>query len=108
MGDNMEDELFISKINEIARKNHLTLPALKEGDVPSTDFLDVWAMFLEDCVKKGIPLSDERWPRVSVKSRTPETVFMLEEPTGERVDPEFRVGLQLLVGLLDDQEETAE
>lgn len=104
----MEDELFISKINEIARKNHLKLPALKSGELPSSDFLGVWAMFLEDCVKKGIALSDDRWGRITVKSKNPFTVFMLEEPTGGEVDQEFRVGLQLLMGLLDEQEEPAE
>ncbi len=104
----MDDELFVSKINEFARKNHLKLPALKTGDLPSSDFLGVWAVFLEDCVKSGIALSDDRWPRVKLKSSTPETVFMLDGPSDESADPEFRVGLQLLVGLLDEQDESAE
>ena len=60
---------------------------------------------LETCVKKGIHLSDDRWQRVSVLSKTPHTVFVLEDAGGDPGDPDFRVGLQLLMGLLEEQEE---
>ncbi len=67
----MDDELFLTKINEIARENRLRLPALRSGELPSAAFLAEWAKFLEECVKKGVALSDERWRRLTVESRIP-------------------------------------
>ena len=102
----MDDDLFIIKINEIARKNHLKLPALRSGELPSSEFLDVWGKFHEDCVKKGIALSDDRWQRVTVKSKLPHTSFALEHGSGEQADGDFRLGLQLLRGLLEAQNDS--
>jgi hypothetical protein len=99
----MEDALFLAKLNEIARENRLRLPALRSGELPTSDFLDDWAEFLESCVKNGIALSDDRWLRVAVASKSPHTVFSLDEEGHEAVDPDFRVGLQLLMGLLENQ-----
>ncbi|UCH85581.1 MAG: hypothetical protein JSW50_07820 [Candidatus Latescibacterota bacterium] len=101
----MDDTNFIKQINEIARQNQLKLPTVGKGDLPPTEFLDDWALFLETCVRSGIQLSDDRWQRVAVLSRTPHTVFVLEDSDGEARDPDFRVGLQLLMGLLEEQEE---
>jgi hypothetical protein len=100
----MDDDAFVARINEISRKNRLKLPALKAGELPSTAFLAEWAKFLEDCVKQGIALSDERWRRMTVTSKTPFTAFALEPSTAVRIDPDFRVGLALLMGLLDERE----
>ncbi|UCG53665.1 MAG: hypothetical protein JSW58_08960 [Candidatus Latescibacterota bacterium] len=99
----MEDALFLAKLNEIARENRLKLPILTKGELPPSDFLDDWAKFLESCVRKGITLSDDRWLRVAVASKSPHAVFSLDEEGHESVDPDFRVGLQLLMGLLEDQ-----
>jgi len=100
----MDDGLFLDKINEIARQHRLRLPAPREGEAPSAAFLSEWARFLEDCVKKGITLSDERWQRLTVASRAPHTVFALDACAQAAVDPDFRVGLQLLMGLLEGRE----
>ena len=97
----MDDGLFLERINEIARSQRLRLPAPRDLEAPSTAFLTEWARFLEDCVKKGIVLSDERWQRLTVESRTPHTVFALDPHTTAAADPDFRVGLQLLMGLLE-------
>ncbi len=102
----MDDELFIIRINEIARTNRLRLPALSVGEPPSAEFLAEWARFLEDCVKKGIGLSDEQWQRVTLKARLPHTVFALEGAASPAIDPDFRVGLTLLMGLLEEHEAT--
>ena len=99
----LDDDAFVTRINEISRKNRLRLPALKSGELPSAAFLAEWAKFLEECVRKGVALSDERWRRLTVKTKSPHTVFALEESTAVRVDPDFRVGLALLIGLLDEQ-----
>jgi hypothetical protein len=100
----MDDELFLERINEIAREHRLRVPAAKDGEAPTTAFLSEWARFLEDCVKKGIALSDERWPRLTVESRSPHTVFALDQQPTPEVEPDFRVGLQLLMGLLQGRE----
>jgi hypothetical protein len=100
----MDDELFLQRVNEIGRDHGLRLPAPRDGEAPSTAFLSEWARFLEDCVKKGIALSDERWSRLTVESRTPHTVFALDPQPTAAADPDFRVGLQLLMGLLQGRE----
>ena len=100
----IDDEVFIGKVNEIARENHLRLPSLRSGETPTGAFLAEWAKFLEDCVKKGIALSDERWQRLTLESRIPHVVFGLELGASTAGDPDFRVGLQLLMGLLEKRD----
>jgi hypothetical protein len=100
----MDDELFLAKLNDIAREHTLRLPASREGEAPSAAFMIEWARFLEDCAKNGIALSDERWPRLTVESRSPHAIFSLDERTSAAADPDFRVGLQLLMGLLEGRE----
>jgi hypothetical protein len=101
----MEDTAFLSKLNSIARLESLKLPFLQNGESPSGEFLADWARFLELCVKEGVPLSDPRWKRVTVSSNAPHTRFDLESGESTPDDPDFRVGLQLLMGMLGDDEE---
>lgn len=100
----IDDDHFLSKINDISRRNRLVLPALKSGEFPASAFLSNWARFLEECVRNGLALSDERWQRLTVSSRSPHAVFSLEGSSDGGSDPDFRVGLQLLLGLLEERE----
>jgi hypothetical protein len=103
MSDMLDDDVFLRKINDISRRNRLKLPTVKPGELPPASFLEEWAKFLEDCVRSGVTLSDERWQHLTVTSRSPHTVFSLEATGEVSSDPDFRVGLQLLMGLLDEQ-----
>lgn len=100
----LDDDVFLGRINDISRRNSLRLPAVKPGELPPASFLAEWAKFLEDCVRGGVPLSDERWQRLTVVSREPQAVFSLEASSDTASDPDFRVGLQLFLGLLGEQE----
>jgi hypothetical protein len=80
------------------------MPVLREGDAPPDEFLASWAEFLEECVKRNIKLSDRRWQRLKVEANDPCVKFALERDD-TRPDSDFRVGLQLLVGLLDPDED---
>lgn len=80
------------------------MPALDPEEGPTSNFLADWALFLESCVKKGVVLSDPRWQRVTINSNTPHTSFTLEADD-EGADADFRVGLQLLMGLLGRDED---
>lgn len=97
----MDDEVFLGKVNDISRRNRLSLPTVTPGELPPASFLAEWARFLEDCVRNGLALSDERWQRLTVASRAPHAVFALEGAADASTDPDFRVGLQLLLGLLE-------
>jgi len=100
--DAVNDQQFISVLNAVSQEKGLHLPALTGNEPPSGEFLSEWALFLETCVKKGIGLSDPRWQRVSVESNSPYSLFSLEAGEGDlSSDEDFRVGLQLLLGLLD-------
>ncbi len=102
----MEDKVFVSKLNTIAREEGLKLPFLTAGESPSSEFLDDWARFLEQCVKDGVQLSDARWKRLTVQSNVPHTRFSLDPGQDDPEDPDFRVGLQLLMGMLEPEDES--
>ena len=104
----MDDDVFVSKLNEISREHRLKLPPLKESELPSSAFLDTWTQFLTVCVKKGLSLSDSRWKRLTVLSNSPHTRFSLEGEGEPPVDHDFRVGLQLLMGMMGGQEHDEE
>lgn len=97
----MNDQQFISILNGVSRDHALNMPVLRKADSPTGDFLAEWARFLETCVKKGVGLSDARWKRVTIESNSPHSRFMLEAGSDSTSDEDFRVGLQLLMGLLD-------
>ena len=101
----IDDPKFISKLNQISRNHGGSLPVLGGGETPSSEFLSDWARFLENCVKEGIPLSDPRWQRVGVSDDTGYTHFTLEIDDDSPQDPDFRVGLQLLMGILNTDED---
>jgi len=97
----MDDRQFLSNINKIAAEHRLRLPLIDESP-PSGDVISAWAGFLELCVKRGIKLSDERWARLMIEKQKPVTVFELQGSGGQAPDADFRVGLQLLMGMLGD------
>jgi hypothetical protein len=97
----MNDQKFLSILNAVSRDRGFHLRVLERGEAPSSRFLEDWAGFLETCVRKGVALSDPRWQRVSVESNTPHSQFALEAGGDPGDDSDFRVGLQLLLGMLD-------
>jgi hypothetical protein len=96
----MDDRQFLTSINKITAEHRLRLPLIDESP-PSGDVISAWAGFLEVCVKQGIKLSDPRWGRLSIGKQTPVTVFELRGSSSEPPDADFRVGLQLLMGMLE-------
>jgi hypothetical protein len=98
----MTDGEFVSILNEVAQMQTLHLSDMKPDAAPSSEFLSRWAHFLEALVREGVSLSDPRWGRLAVESDKPCTRFALAEPghTVSQGDSDFRVGLQLLMGLL--------
>jgi hypothetical protein len=102
----MNDKVFISRLNEITKEHGLKLPILDDKE-PASAELSSWARFLELCVKKGISLGDARWNRVTIKNDTPQTKFVLEGGDSTPLDSDFRVGLQLLLGMLHEDREDA-
>ncbi len=98
----MNDQKFLSVLNAVSREHGFHLPVLKSGESPSSRFLEEWAGFLETCVRKGVVLSDPRWQHVTVESNSPHSRFALEAGGGDPADDsDFRVGLQLLLGMLN-------
>ncbi len=101
----MNDAQFISTLNAVTREHRMRLPVLSPKAAPSSEAIEAWASCLELCMKRGIELSDPRWHRVTVKSNTQYTVFALEGDLEPDPDVDFRVGLQLLMGILENHEE---
>lgn len=96
----MNDQRFISTLNAVWSEHGMQMPALRDDESPSSEFLAQWAGFLEGCVKKGIGLSDTRWQRVTIATDSPGREFTLLAGDETQPDADFRVGLQLLMGLL--------
>ena len=101
----MDDRLFISRLNKILSENDLRLPFIAKDAVLDGATVSGWVEFLEICVKCGIKLSDERWSRLIVKKQKPVTVLALEHAVSKPDEPDFRVGLQLLLRMLEKEEE---
>jgi len=101
----MTDNQFLAIINKIAAENRLRLPLPEQSAFSpveiSTEALAAWASFLENCVKRGVKLADERWSRVVIKNDKPATVFALDGTRGAAPDPDFRIGLHLLMRILE-------
>lgn len=101
----MNDDQFLRNINRITAENRLSLPVIGGAQAPSAE-VSAWAQFLELCVKKGIKISDPRWRRLSFAKQKPVTVFELQGKSSEPTDTDFRVGLQLLIGMLEKDAES--
>ena len=101
----MTDAQFLTTLNTITQDHKLKLPLLTADKTPTSDDVAVWASCLQLCVKKGISISDPRWKRVKVKRTARNfTIFELEKPSDEEPDEDFKVGLQLLMGMMDQYE----
>jgi hypothetical protein len=103
----VNDTQFITILNAVSRDRGLHLPVLTAGQSPSGEFLAEWAQFLETCVRKGVGVSDPRWQRVAVESNAPCSRFTLEAAGETGSDEDFRVGLQLLLGMLDGKDDVS-
>ena len=102
----MDDKTFVTQLNNIARDNSFKLPVLGRDESPDGKFISDWALFLELCVKKGLSLADSRWQQLHVEAAAPHTRFSIETsgaPSTE--DADFRVGLQLLMGMLGSKDQ---
>ena len=100
----MDDEQFLTRVNGVARQGRLSLPALDEG-VPSHAVVAAWAGFLEGCLRRGVELGDPRWRVLSVYRTEPVTVFTLSDEPHSPSDEDFRLGLQLLMGTFDKEQD---
>jgi hypothetical protein len=96
----MPDELFLDKINEILRAGGFDLPLLPLDEPPPPDALSPWAAFLERCAARGLRLSDPRWRRLRLDRRDGRLHFVLEGLADPPPDEDFRIGLQLLLGMI--------
>lgn len=101
----MDDKQFISRLNQILAENDLRLPLIDKDNAKDGNVVSHWAGFLEICLKRGIKLSDPRWSRVIIKKQKPVTVLSLDRTIPKPEKPDFRVGLQLLLGMLEQEEE---
>lgn len=100
----MNDKQFTGTLNTLSREFRLVMPELQEDEAPPDGFLADWAHFLETAVKRGVKVSDPRWQRLRILSNDPCVRFDIQNDD-RRPDSDFRIGLQLLVGMLDPEDE---
>jgi hypothetical protein len=97
--ETMDNEHFIARINRLLAERGTELPLMEPDSTPDSDAVAAWAAFLQACVKSGIQLSDPRWSQLRVVRRSPVTQLALEAGDTKGRDDEFKVGLQLLMGI---------
>jgi len=101
----MDSDQFVAKLNRIAAEYPGELPLLDGQKAPSSEVIAAWAAFLQRCVKAGIHISDERWQSLRMVRRGGTVEFTLDEPGRGEPDEDFRVGLQLLMGMLGEPDD---
>lgn len=97
----MDNKQFLSRINQILAERGEALPVLDAGSARDSAVVAAWADFLQECVRRGIQLSDRRWQRLRVVRESPVTELDLEgedDEAREARDEAFKLGLQLLFG----------
>jgi hypothetical protein len=101
----MRDEQFIAKLNRVLADLGGDLPSLDGSGRPDSKTVAFWADFLQACVRSGVELSDPRWAHLSVVRRGSATELALDPVDKPELDDEFKVGLQLLMGMLGGQDD---
>ncbi len=95
----MTDQQFLKTINTSLRTAGVNLQDLVESKSDDSSALKVWAEFLEECVRHGVKLGDERWQRLTAADGATATAFSLLSGTERPADDDFRLGLQLFMGM---------
>jgi hypothetical protein len=98
----MRDDQFIAKLNRVLAEQGGELPALEGSGPPDGHTLTFWADFLRACVRAGVELSDPRWAQLTVVRRGKHTELALDPQEQPEPDDAFKVGLQLLMGMLEE------
>ncbi len=101
----MDNDQFITRINRILGESGTTLPFPAPAETPDSEAVARWAEFLKACLKSGIQLSDPRWQQLTIVRHGSDVELTLESAGSGEPDDEFKVGLQLLMGLLGGRTE---
>jgi hypothetical protein len=97
----LDDDRFLAVLNEAAERCGPDWSA--PGSATDPRALAWWAAFLKACVQGGVSVGDPRWRRLEVVRVGPRSRFRLAggAPSAPP-DSDFRLGLALLMGLLDE------
>jgi hypothetical protein len=101
MPPRMDDRRFVASLNEVLVSSALDLAAPPDASDPG--YIAAWAEFVRACVARSVEVGDERWGRLTVAMEDGQPRFRLSdesEPAGETKEPDFGVGLALLMSLL--------
>ncbi len=97
----MDDRRFIASLNEGLASSPLDLAATPDPADPG--YIASWAEFVRACVSRGVEVGDPRWARLTVAMEDGRPRFRLsdaDEPREDSEEPDFGVGLALLMSLL--------
>ncbi|MDH4037381.1 MAG: hypothetical protein OEX18_04080 [Candidatus Krumholzibacteria bacterium] len=97
----MENSRFLAILNRAARKSGLDLSGPASASDPAV--VAAWAVFLRECVDRGVSIADPRWRSLEIRSPAGTPTLALNrdsaEPEGED-ETDFTLGLSLLVSML--------
>ena len=98
----IDDQRFVSIVNEAFRSSRLELSAPPNPADPAD--IAAWAGFVAACVSRGVEVGDPRWRHLEIRRDGAGLRFRLDDrtagPTEEPQEPDFGVGLALLMSLL--------
>lgn len=97
----MDDRRFAATLNDALASSSLDLFARPDPADPG--YIAAWAEFVRACVERGVEVGDPRWGRLTVAMEDGQPHFRLgdeSQPRDETDEPDFGVGLALLMSLL--------
>ena len=97
----MDDRRFVATLNDAIASSQLDLSS--PADPANPAYIAAWAGFVRACVARGVEVGDLRWARLTVHVEDGQPRFQLtdeSEPSRDNDEPDFGVGLALLMSLL--------
>ncbi|HEU4929635.1 MAG TPA: hypothetical protein VFU38_07370 [Candidatus Krumholzibacteria bacterium] len=101
MAARLDDRRFVAILNDAFSSSQLDLSAPPDPANPA--YIAAWAGFVRACVARGVEVGDRRWERLTVHVEDGRGRFRLtddSEPKETADEPDFGVGLALLMSLL--------
>jgi hypothetical protein len=101
----MNDRRFLSILNQVAESLAFA-PLEPAAGRSEADAIRMWALFLKQCVERGVTVGDPRWRVLEVRRVAGRPRFRLPDAARAKTEPrdDFSVGLALLMGVLHADE----
>jgi len=99
----MDDSQFTNILNRLSHEKRIDIRRFHSKTPKGAD-VSSWVDLLQSAIREGVALSDPRWRRLTVENRRDRTVFALRAADQTEPDEDFRLGLQLFMTILGEED----